>query len=871
MTSARKNKKKLNQKLQQIYRELHLDDAAKKPEDATSSGVPIEVASRGSLTVVQLKEEPEKPTPKEETNISKLQRALDNLAAKLTGLKGDSKGPKGDPGKNAKETEGEIAAPSEGSNFIAKGLKEYAKSKVEGFTSIEGVAGMAGITPGEGLAGSLLGAYIVNRNEKQAKRQEEEEYISNFSNLTEAGRKLSKEEQQAKGKELYQKETQNRKALDEITKKEKTAKLFGGSLSEEDLIKKRRITAALDEIQLFKSGGVRVQDEEEDAPVKNKRAKKSEVDELEEFVDDKTNKTADGPTDNVETAKLSKEAIEYRTSLIKEVLAGIDDGIKNASQEEKATIFEKGGDPYVQGIKKGLVEELLALSEKQLMELKRISAVSSADVEDRSTDITVEKREDLQTKLQQQDITNTTSNQTNNTTQQSDKEEIVVEEGIEKIEEEQTVSSADVEDRSTDITVETREDLQTKLQQQDITNTTQQSDKEEIVVEEGIEKIEEEQTVLLKEISNKLTQTEEDKLEKKKDAIDKVDLASKIKPKDLKPGTENKPGGLMSGIMDSVMGWVGGLLGMKVLGKGGKLATTILKGAKWLPAVLGKGALATGATTIAAKEAAAAAPALAKGVTAATTTVAKGADAAAPTIAKGVVEATPAVVKGAAEVAPVIAKGVVSAAPTVAKGALEAAPVAAKGVAAVTPKAAEVAGKVAAKSAGKTLAKSLPLLGLVAGTAFAADKLSDGDVTGAALEMAAGIAGLIPGVGTAASIGLSGVSAARDLGAFDASDPKSLEKATATVSDSVKSVEKQTITSREAQIAEMKNQETIRESIKSKEAEKEKAASVATINSNNTSTVVNNTSKSGGLESTSRPIDGVNEDRYQFLQRRLVF
>ena len=823
MTSARKNKKKLNEKLQQIYRELHLDDAAKKPEDATSSGVPIEVASRGSLTVVQLKEEPEKPTPKEETNISRLQRALDNLAAKLTGLRGDSKGPKGDPGKNAKEEKGTITAPAKGSNFVAKGLKEYAKSKVEGLTSIENVAGMAGITPGEGLAGSLLGAYIVNRNEKQAKRQEEEEYISNFSNLTEAGRKLSKEEQQAKGKELYQKETYNRNALDEITEKEKTARMFGGSLSKEDLLKKSKVTSALDEIKLFKSGGVRVQDDEEDAPVKSTRAKKSDLDELEEFVDKKTAK-ADAPAENVESTKLSTEAIEYRTSLIKEVLAGIDEGIKNASQEEKETIFEKGGAPYVQGIKKGLVEELLALSEKQLLELKRISAVSSSDVEDRSTDITVETREDLQTKLQQQDITNT-SNKANDTNTTSN------------------------------------EVTKTNLQQKDATNTSSQSDKEEIVVEERIEKIEEEQTVLLKEISNKLTPTEEDKLEKKKDAVDKVGLASKLKPKDLKPGEATKPGGLMSGIMDSVMGMVGGWLGMKVLGNGGKLATTILKGAKWLPAVLGKGALATGisgaATTIAAKEAAAAAPALAKGVTAATTTVAKGAAAAAPAVAKG------------AAAAPTVAKGVAAAAPVVAKGSLEAAPIVAKGVAAVAPKAAEVAGKVAAKSAGKTLAKSLPLLGLVAGTAFAADKLSDGDVTGAALEMAAGIAGLIPVVGTAASIGLSGVSAARDLGAFDASDPKSLEKATTTVSDSVKSVEKQTITAREAQIAEMKNQETIRESIKTKEAEK--AASVATINSNNTSTVVNNTSKSGGLESTSRPIDGVNEDRYQFLQRRLVF
>ena len=837
MTSARKNKKKLNEKLQQIYRELHLDDAAKKPEDAASSGVPIEVASRGSLTVVQLKEEPEKPTPKEETNISRLQRALDNLAAKLTGLRGDSKGPKGDPGKNAKEEKGTITAPAKGSNFVAKGLKEYAKSKVEGLTSIENVAGMAGITPGEGLAGSLLGAYIVNRNEKQAKRQEEEEYISNFSNLTEAGRKLSKEEQQAKGKELYQKETYNRNALDEITEKEKTARMFGGSLSKEDLLKKSKVTSALDEIKLFKSGGVRVQDDEEDAPVKSTRAKKSDLDELEEFVDKKTAK-ADAPAENVESTKLSTEAIEYRTSLIKEVLAGIDEGIKNASQEEKETIFEKGGAPYVQGIKKGLVEELLALSEKQLLELKRISAVSSSDVEDRSTDITVETREDLQTKLQQQDITNT-SNKANDTNTTSN------------------------------------EVTKTNLQQKDATNTSSQSDKEEIVVEERIEKIEEEQTVLLKEISNKLTPTEEDKLEKKKDAVDKVGLASKLKPKDLKPGEATKPGGLMSGIMDSVMGMVGGWLGMKVLGNGGKLATTILKGAKWLPAVLGKGALATGisgaATTIAAKEAAAAAPALAKGVTAATTTVAKGAAAAAPAVAKGAAAAAPTIAKGAAAAAPTIAKGVVEAAPAVVKGAAEVAPVVAKGVAAVAPKAAEGAGKVAAKSAGKTLAKSLPLLGLVAGTAFAADKLSDGDVTGAALEMAAGIAGLIPVVGTAASIGLSGVSAARDLGAFDASDPKSLEKATTTVSDSVKSVEKQTITAREAQIAEMKNQETIRESIKTKEAEKEKAASVATINSNNTSTVVNNTSKSGGLESTSRPIDGVNEDRYQFLQRRLVF
>ena len=97
-------------------------------------------------------------------------------------------------------------------------------------------------------------------------------------------------------------------------------------------------------------------------------------------------------------------------------------------------------------------------------------------------------------------------------------------------------------------------------------------------------------------------------------------------------------------------------------------------------------------------------------------------------------------------------------------------------------KAAEKAGaKAGAKTGAKVLGKSLfksalkkiPGVGLVAGGVFAASRALKGDFVGAGLELASGAAGTIPGVGTAASIGIDAALAAKDMGAFGGAPPGS--------------------------------------------------------------------------------------------------
>ena len=77
---------------------------------------------------------------------------------------------------------------------------------------------------------------------------------------------------------------------------------------------------------------------------------------------------------------------------------------------------------------------------------------------------------------------------------------------------------------------------------------------------------------------------------------------------------------------------------------------------------------------------------------------------------------------------------------------------------------AKAVAKVGAKALGKGLLKKIPLVGLGAGLLFAGQRLMKGDFKGAMLEAASGIAGTIPGVGTAVSIGLDATLAAKDMG-----------------------------------------------------------------------------------------------------------
>ena len=73
------------------------------------------------------------------------------------------------------------------------------------------------------------------------------------------------------------------------------------------------------------------------------------------------------------------------------------------------------------------------------------------------------------------------------------------------------------------------------------------------------------------------------------------------------------------------------------------------------------------------------------------------------------------------------------------------------------------AAKVGMKSAGKSLLKKIPGVSLIAGGIFALQRALAGDFSGAAMELASGAAGTIPGVGTALSVGLDAGLAARDI------------------------------------------------------------------------------------------------------------
>jgi hypothetical protein len=72
-------------------------------------------------------------------------------------------------------------------------------------------------------------------------------------------------------------------------------------------------------------------------------------------------------------------------------------------------------------------------------------------------------------------------------------------------------------------------------------------------------------------------------------------------------------------------------------------------------------------------------------------------------------------------------------------------------------------GKTGAKGLGKVGLKKIPLLGLLASGVFAAGRAMKGDFGGAGLELASGAAGTIPGVGTAASMGIDATLMARDM------------------------------------------------------------------------------------------------------------
>ena len=80
-------------------------------------------------------------------------------------------------------------------------------------------------------------------------------------------------------------------------------------------------------------------------------------------------------------------------------------------------------------------------------------------------------------------------------------------------------------------------------------------------------------------------------------------------------------------------------------------------------------------------------------------------------------------------------------------------------------------GKGAMKLGAGAMLKRIPILGALASAGFAVNDLLEGDFVGAGLNLASGAANVgnifLPGVGSAVSMGLDGVNAARDMGAFN--------------------------------------------------------------------------------------------------------
>ena len=83
---------------------------------------------------------------------------------------------------------------------------------------------------------------------------------------------------------------------------------------------------------------------------------------------------------------------------------------------------------------------------------------------------------------------------------------------------------------------------------------------------------------------------------------------------------------------------------------------------------------------------------------------------------------------------------------------------------------AKVATKAVGKGVGKSMLKKIPVVGLGLGAIFAIDRLRKGDWGGALMELGSGAASMIPGVGTAVSVGLDAALVGKDI-----NDAKNIE------------------------------------------------------------------------------------------------
>ena len=150
--------------------------------------------------------------------------------------------------------------------------------------------------------------------------------------------------------------------------------------------------------------------------------------------------------------------------------------------------------------------------------------------------------------------------------------------------------------------------------------------------------------------------------------------------------------------------------------------------------------------------------------------------------------------------------------------------------------AAREAGETAARAAGKSFLKKIPLIGLLAGGAFAIDRAMRGDWTGAGMELASGAASTIPIAGTAASVGIDAALLARDLGVFDGDeiDMEQLEQQAASAQADLNNAEirgrmTEEEIARQQQIVDLYNQQLEIKQEEERVAQAERTARIAEL------------------------------------------
>ncbi len=216
---------------------------------------------------------------------------------------------------------------------------------------------------------------------------------------------------------------------------------------------------------------------------------------------------------------------------------------------------------------------------------------------------------------------------------------------------------------------------------------------------------------------------------------------------DVKEGGKGLIGGLLSSLtsmLPALLGGGKGLLGAAALGRAtgplSRLGGSVLKAGGRLLGMGGAGAAAAGgvgriaATTVPKAAAAAGRHTLRDPVTGRFISRAAAAQAAQAAAPKGILARGAAAASGAGAAASRVARN--------GGGAL---------------------GRGIAKAGGKSLLKKIPVIGAIAGLGFAANRAMAGDWKGAGLEAASGIVGTVPGLGTAASVGLDAALLARDM------------------------------------------------------------------------------------------------------------